>query len=75
MGDQPDLTQEPASVAGDNVTLGEVVLWSMRPESECCDDNPDYVDFAKRYETSRFRQLLESSIYPAAQAGQAEAGK
>jgi hypothetical protein len=53
---------EAASV-GAEVSLGELVEWSMCPEA-CHPDNPAYVDFSRRFATSRLRRLIEQNLAP-----------
>ena len=52
-----------AASLGAEVTLGELVEWSMRPEL-CRPDNPDYAAFSKRFATSRLRRLIEQNLAP-----------
>jgi hypothetical protein len=54
---------EAASSGSDEVSHLEWVLWSLRPESERCDDNPAWVEFSNRFETSSLKRLFEASIY------------
>jgi hypothetical protein len=61
-----------ASAGGAEVTWEEMVLWSYRDPSECCLDNPEYADFAKRYNGSRISRLMEPFTRPHAKpAGEA----
>jgi hypothetical protein len=59
-----------AAWMGAEVKLEEVVWWSYHLDL-CRPDNPKYVAYARRCETSRLCRLILASIKPA--AGQAEA--
>jgi hypothetical protein len=59
MADQPEQSPEPASGDGDTLTWGDLMLWAVTPAAECTLDNPKYADFARRFETSRFAELME----------------
>lgn len=45
MCDQPEPTTKP-------VDISEAMLWMLRPASECTLENPEYADFAKRFDIS-----------------------
>jgi len=59
MTGQPEPTAESASLDNDNVTWNDILLWTLRPASECTLENPEYADFARRFETSRFAGEME----------------
>ena len=60
---------EAASMGGE-VTLEEIIWWSYHLDL-CRPDNPEFVAYARRCETSRLCRLILASIKPA--VGQAAA--
>jgi hypothetical protein len=57
MGEQhSEPTLEPT---GDIVTWGDIILWTVRPASECTLENSDYADFVRRFKMSSFAGEME----------------